>query len=175
MSDSPTSTATFGAGCYWCVEAVLVQVPGVLSMRAGFMGGEAKDPSYEAVCAGITGHAEVLQVDFDPSVITYRELLGWFWRLHNPTTLNFQGADVGTQYRSAIFYHDDAQREDAVESRNLANASGTFENKIVTEITETSTFYMAKQDHQDYYRQNKNQGYCRMVIQPKLEKLGLEY
>ena len=175
MSDSPLSTATFGAGCYWCVEAVLVQVPGVLAMRSGFMGGHIKNPSYEAVCAGITGHAEVLQVDYDPTVVSFRELLGWFWRLHNPTTLNFQGADVGTQYRSAIFYHDEEQRLDAVESKRLADGSGAFENKIVTEITEASTFYKAKQEHQDYYRQNKNQGYCRMVIRPKLEKLGLEY
>ena len=175
MSNSNTSTATFGAGCYWCVEAVLVQVPGVLSMSSGFMGGHVDNPTYEAVCAGTTGHAEVLQVEFDPSVISYRELLGWFWKLHDPTTLNFQGADVGTQYRSAIYFHDAEQEADAIESRKLADASGVFENPIVTEITAASTFYRAKEDHQDYYRQNKNQGYCRMVIQPKLEKLGLEY
>lgn len=175
MSNSNTSIATFGAGCYWCVEAVLVQVPGVLSMSSGFMGGHIDNPTYEAVCAGITGHAEVLQVEFDPSVISYRELLGWFWKLHDPTTLNFQGADVGTQYRSAIYFHDTEQEREATESRRLADASGVFENPIVTEITEASTFFRAKEDHQDYYRQNKNQGYCRMVIQPKLEKLGLEY
>ncbi|MDG1498846.1 MAG: peptide-methionine (S)-S-oxide reductase MsrA [Planctomycetota bacterium] len=175
MSNPNTSIATFGAGCYWCVEAVLVQVPGVLSMSAGFMGGHIDNPTYEAVCAGITGHAEVLQVEFDPGIISYRELLGWFWKLHDPTTLNFQGGDVGTQYRSAIYFHDAQQETEATESRKLADASGVFENPIVTEITAASTFFRAKEDHQDYYRQNKDQGYCRMVIQPKLEKLGLEY
>lgn len=175
MTTNKTEIATFGAGCYWCVEAVLQQVDGVRSLRSGFMGGDVEDPSYEAVCWGVTGHAEVVEVTFDPDVISYRELLGWFWRLHDPTTLNRQGADEGTQYRSAIFYHSEAQEADARESLRLADASGTFKDPIVTEITPASTFYEAKQDHQDYYRQNKSQGYCHMVIRPKLEKLGLEY
>jgi peptide-methionine (S)-S-oxide reductase len=172
---SKTSIATLGAGCYWCVEAVLIQVPGVLSMYPGFMGGQVDDPTYEAVCSGTTGHTEVLEIEFDPDAISFRQLLGWFWRLHDPTTLNAQGADVGTQYRSAIYYHDEAQREDAAESKRLADASGHFTNPIVTEITAASTFYKAKQEHQDYYRRNSDQGYCRMVIRPKLQKLGLEY
>jgi len=175
MTTNKTEIATLGAGCYWCVEAVLQQVAGVLSLRAGFMGGDVVDPSYEAVCYGVTGHAEVVEVTFDPSVISYRELLGWFWRLHNPTTLNRQGADEGTQYRSAIFFHSDEQEADARESLRLADASGSFSAPIVTEVTAATDFYEAKQDHQDYYRQNKNQGYCHMVIRPKLEKLGLEY
>ena len=175
MSEKPQEIATLGAGCYWCVEAVLQQVDGVLGLRSGFMGGDVADPSYEAVCMGVTGHAEVVEVTFDPSVLSYRELLGWFWRLHDPTTLNRQGADVGTQYRSAIFFHSAAQEADARESLRLADASGVFAGPIVTEITAASDFYEAKGEHQDYYRRNSNQGYCHMVIRPKLEKLGLEY
>jgi len=175
MSEKPQEVATLGAGCYWCVEAVLEQVHGVLGLRSGFMGGDVADPSYEAVCLGVTGHAEVVEVTFDPSVLSYRELLGWFWRLHDPTTLNRQGADVGTQYRSAIYFHLPAQETDARESLRLADASGVFARPIVTEITPASDFYEAKREHQDYYRRNSNQGYCHMVIRPKLEKLGLEY
>jgi len=170
-----TELATLGAGCYWCVEAVLQQVEGVLALRSGFMGGDVEDPSYEAVCMGVTGHAEVVEVTFDPAVLSYRELLGWFWRLHDPTTLNQQGADVGTQYRSAIFYHSPSQETDARESLRLADASGVFPAPIVTEVSPASTFYEAKAEHQDYYRRNSSQGYCHMVIRPKLEKLGLEY
>ena len=175
MSQNKTEIATLGAGCYWCVEAVLQQVDGVRALRAGFMGGDVEDPSYEAVCWGVTGHAEVVEVTFDPDVISYRELLGWFWRLHDPTTLNRQGGDEGTQYRSVIFYHSESQAADARESLRLADASGVFEDPIVTEVVAASEFWPAKADHQDYYRQNKNQGYCHMVIRPKLEKLGLEY
>ncbi len=167
--------ATFGAGCYWCVEAVLQQVDGVLALRSGFMGGDVEDPSYEAVCMGVTGHAEVVEVTFDPSVLSYRELLGWFWRLHDPTTLNSQGADVGTQYRSVIFTHSESQATGAAESLRVADSSGVFADSIVTELSPASTFWPAKGEHQDYYRQNKTQGYCHMVIRPKLEKLGLEY
>jgi peptide-methionine (S)-S-oxide reductase len=168
----PTELATFGAGCYWCVEAVLEQLDGVLGVTSGFMGGSVADPSYTAVCTGKTGHAEVVQVEFDPTRITYDELLGWFWRLHDPTTLNRQGADVGTQYRSAIFFHSDAQR--AAAERSKAAAAADFDAPIVTEITAAATFWRAKEEHQDYYRQNREQGYCRMVIRPKLRKLELE-
>ena len=167
-----TELATFGAGCYWCVEAVLEQLDGVHDVTSGFMGGHVEDPSYRAVCSGTTGHAEVVQVTFDPEVIPYDELLSWFWRLHDPTTLNRQGADVGTQYRSAIFYHSEAQREAAEAS--MAAAQTDFADPIVTEITAASTYYVAKDEHQDYYRNNRNQGYCRAVIAPKLGKLGLE-
>ena len=169
-----TEIATLGAGCYWCVEAVFEHLDGVSDVRSGFMGGQVADPSYEAVCSGQTGHAEVVQVTFDPAVLPYDELLDWFWRLHDPTTLNRQGADEGTQYRSAIFFHDEAQRAAAEASRESAGASGAFTNPIVTEITAAGPFYEAKAEHQDFYRENKSPGYCRMVIQPKLRKLELE-
>lgn len=165
--------ATLGAGCYWCIEAVLQQIEGVLELRSGFMGGEVADPSYDLVCMGVTGHAEVVEVTFDPEVLSYRMLLGWFWKLHDPTTLNRQGADVGTQYRSAIFTHSAEQEAEAKTSRALAAAQ--FADPIVTEISPASTFYAAQDDHQDFYQRNKSQGYCRMVIRPKLEKLGLEF
>ncbi len=167
-----TETATFGAGCYWCVEAVLEQLDGIVDVTSGFMGGEVENPSYEAVCTGTTGHAEVVQVTFDPSTIAYDDLLSWFWRLHDPTTLNRQGGDVGTQYRSAIFYHSEEQRAAAEASKKAAQTD--FADPIVTEITAAGPYYEAKADHQDYYRRNKSQGYCRMVIAPKLDKLGLE-
>ncbi len=168
-------TATLGAGCYWCIEAVLEQIDGVKGVTSGFMGGAVDDPSYEAVCSGTTGHAEVVQVEFDPAVLPYAELLEWFWRLHDPTTLNRQGADVGTQYRSAIFWHTEAQRETAEKSKRAADASGAFSSPIVTEITRASTFWPAKASHQEYYRNNKQQPYCRMVIAPKLKKLDLDH
>jgi len=169
---STTEIATLGAGCYWCVEAVLEQIDGVLDVTSGFMGGDVKDPSYEAVCTGTTGHAEVVQVTFDPSKLSYDGLLKWFWKLHDPTTLNRQGADVGTQYRSAIFVHSDAQRKAAEASKQAAQSM--FDDPIVTEITPASEYYQADEYHQDYYRQNRQQGYCRAVIAPKLDKLGLE-
>jgi len=165
--------ATLGAGCFWCVEAVLEQLDGVESVRSGYMGGHVEDPTYKAICTGQTGHAEVVQVEFDPSVISYDAVLAWFWQLHDPTTLNRQGADVGTQYRSAIFVHSEEQREAA--ARSLDAAQPEHDAPIVTEITDASTFYVAEDYHQDYYRGNKRQGYCRMVITPKLKKLGLEY
>ncbi len=169
-----TQIATLGAGCYWCVEAVFEQLDGVSDVRSGFMGGQVVDPSYAAVCSGQTGHAEVVQVTFDPTVLPYEELLDWFWRLHDPTTLNRQGADVGTQYRSAIFFHGEDQRAAAEASRESAAASGAFSDPIVTEITAAGPFYEATAEHQDYYRANRQQGYCRMVIRPKLRKLELE-
>lgn len=173
-SVAKTEIATLGAGCYWCVEAVFEQLDGVSDVRSGFMGGQVADPSYAAVCSGQTGHAEVVQVTFDPTVLPYAELLDWFWRLHDPTTLNRQGADVGTQYRSAIFFHDEDQRAAAQASRESAGASGAFTDPIVTEITAAGPFYEATAEHQDYYRANREQGYCRMVIRPKLRKLELE-
>ena len=164
--------ATFGAGCFWCVEAVLEQLDGVLDVSSGYMGGEVERPTYKQVCAGNTGHAEVVQVTFDPARISYAALLDWFWQLHDPTTLNRQGADVGEQYRSAIFYHSDEQRQAA--ERSKAAAAADFDDPIVTEITPAAAFYEAEDYHQDYYRANREQGYCRMVIRPKLGKLGLE-
>ena len=169
-----TELATFGAGCFWCVEAVLEQLDGVHDVTSGYMGGEVDNPTYREVCTGATGHAEVVQASFDPAVISYEVLLEWFWRLHDPTTLNRQGADAGTQYRSAIFYHSEAQREAAEKSLVAADASGAFDDPIVTEISPVSTYYTGEEYHQDYYRANKEAGYCRMVIRPKLDKLGLE-
>jgi len=166
--------ATLGAGCYWCVEAVFEKLDGVSDVRSGFMGGHVDDPSYDAVCRGQTGHAEVVQVTFDPAVLPYDELLDWFWRLHDPTTLNSQGADFGTQYRSAIFFHDEAQQAAAEASRKSADASGTFLSPIVTEITAAGPFYEAMAEHQDFYEANKEGRYCRLVIRPKLRKLELE-
>jgi peptide-methionine (S)-S-oxide reductase len=167
-----SEVATFGAGCFWCVEAVLEQLDGVTEVSSGYMGGTVENPTYRAVCEGTTGHAEVVQVTFDPSVISYDKLLDWFWQLHDPTTLNRQGADVGTQYRSAIFYHSDAQRVAAEAAKKKAQAD--FSDPIVTEITEAVTYYLGEDYHQDYYRLNKQQGYCRAVIAPKLRKLDLE-
>ena len=163
--------ATFGAGCFWCVEAVLEQLDGVRDVTSGYMGGHVENPTYKAVCTGTTGHAEVVQVTFDPSVISYETLLDWFWRLHDPTTPDRQGADVGTQYRSAIFVHSDAQRATAVRSKAAAQAS--FADPIVTEISDAGTYYEAEDHHQDYYRLNSSQGYCRVVIATKLPKLAL--
>ncbi len=167
--------ATFGAGCFWCVEAVLEQLPGVIDVTSGYMGGQVPNPTYRQVCDGDTGHAEVVQVTFDPSKLSYEDLLGWFFKLHDPTTLNRQGGDVGTQYRSAIFWHSEAQRDTAIKKKAALEAAKTFGRPIVTEITKADTYYPAEVYHQDYYRQNKSSNpYCRAVITPKLDKLGLE-
>jgi peptide-methionine (S)-S-oxide reductase len=173
-STTGTEIATFGAGCFWCVEAVLEQYDGVLDVTSGYMGGDVAFPTYEQVCRGTTGHAEVVQVTFDPAKISYEKLLDLFWKLHDPTTLNRQGNDVGTQYRSVIFYHSDAQRVAAEASKKAADASGVFSDPIVTEIVEAGPYYKAEDYHQDYYRQNPQQPYCRAIIAPKLEKLGLD-
>jgi len=165
-------TATLGAGCFWCVEAVFEQLDGVESVEAGYAGGDTPNPTYEAVCSGSTGHAEVTQVVFDTGLISYAELLEMFWKSHDPTTLNRQGADAGTQYRSAIFYHDEKQREIAEKSKAAAQAY--FEDAIVTEITPLERFFPAENYHQDYYRRNRNAPYCQVVIAPKLKKLKLE-
>ncbi len=172
MSETKTESVTLGAGCFWCVEAVLEQIDGVTSVTSGYMGGHTENPTYKDICTGATGHAEVTRVDFDPAVLPFAHVLAWFWRLHDPTTLNRQGNDVGTQYRSAIFYHSEAQRDAAEASK--AAAAGDFRDPIVTEISAASTFYPAEEYHQEYYRQNKSEGYCRMVIAPKLGKLGLD-
>lgn len=169
-----TEVATLGAGCFWCIEAVFEQLDGVLEVRSGYMGGHVENPTYEQVCSETTGHAEVVQVTFDPEKITFKELLVSFWKLHDPTTLNRQGSDVGPQYRSAIFYHSEAQREAAEGSKKKLDEAKVYFDPVVTEITPASTFYPAEDYHQDFYRNNKRHGYCRMVIAPKLEKLGLE-
>lgn len=171
-SSSAPSLATFGAGCFWCVEAVLEQLEGVRDVRSGYMGGTQR-PTYREVCTGLTPFAEVVQVEFDPAKISYATLVEWFWVLHDPTTLNRQGADVGPQYRSVIFVHGAEQRATAEASKRAAQAD--FKSPIVTEITEAMEFFPAEEYHQDYYRNNKSQGYCRAVITPKLKKLELQY
>lgn len=163
-------TATFGGGCYWCVEAVYQELDGVISVTSGFSGGQRENPSYEQVCSGATGHAEVVQIVYDPSKISFDELLEVFWTVHDPTTLNRQGADVGTQYRSVIFYHNDEQKRLAEKYKKELGASGAWDQAIVTEISPATTFYSAEKYHQDYYKNNPNQPYCSMVIQPKVEK-----
>lgn len=162
--------ATFGSGCFWCTEAVFERVKGVHSVMSGYAGGTVENPTYEQVCTGTTGHAEVTQITYDPEVISYDELLQIFWRTHDPTTLNRQGNDVGTQYRSVIFYHDDEQKQLAEKYKEELNASGAWEDPIVTEIVPLSVFYEAEDYHQNYYENNPNQGYCSFVIAPKLEK-----
>lgn len=169
---SGLEVATFGAGCFWCVEAVFEQIEGVKSVESGYMGGDVENPTYREVCTGTTGHAEVTRILFDPEIVSYETLLDWLWRSHDPTLLNQQGADVGTQYRSAIFYHSAEQKAAAEASKDKAQA--LFKSPIVTEITEASTFYIAEDYHQDYFRLNASVPYCQMVIRPKLEKLGLD-
>jgi len=165
-------TATLGAGCFWCVEAVFERLDGVQSVVAGYAGGRTPNPTYESVCSGTTGHAEVAQITFDPSRISYARLLEVFWEAHDPTTMNRQGADVGTQYRSAIFYNSAAQKATAEASR--AEAQKRIGRPIVTEIQPLDRFYAAENYHQDYFRNNPNAPYCQMVIRPKLEKLKLK-
>lgn len=172
VSDDGIETATLGAGCYWCVEAVLEQLEGVESVVSGFMGGDVDEPSYEEVCLGTTGHAEVVQVRFDPKTIAFDTILDWFFKLHDPTTLNRQGNDAGTQYRSVIFWHDEAQR--AAAERAIERHQKDWADPIVTEIAEADTFYVAPEKHQEYYRNNREAGYCRYVIKPKLDKLDLD-
>jgi peptide-methionine (S)-S-oxide reductase len=162
-------TATFGGGCFWCAEAVFQRIPGVKSVVSGFAGGTTLNPSYEDVCTGQTGHAEVIQLQFDPSVMSYEKLLEIFWEAHDPTTLNRQGDDVGTQYRSIILYSDDGQKRAAEKSKSEAQRH--FSSPIVTEIVPLTKFYSAEDYHQDYYNQHTHQGYCQFVIRPKLRKL----
>jgi peptide-methionine (S)-S-oxide reductase len=167
-STNKTETATFGGGCYWCTEAIFQMLPGVKSVTSGFAGGTKENPSYEEVCTGNTGHAEVIHIEYDPAVVSYEKLLAIFWQAHDPTTLDRQGADVGTQYRSIILYNDEAQKVAAERSKVLAQKD--FKQRIVTEIVPLKKFYAAKLDHQNYYRTHPNQGYCRAVIRPKVEK-----
>jgi peptide-methionine (S)-S-oxide reductase len=167
-------TATLGAGCFWCIDAAYRQLDGVYSVTSGYMGGSIKNPTYEDICNGNSGHAEVVHVVFDPKKIAYEKVLAWFWDLHDPTTLNRQGNDVGTQYRSAIYYDSDAQKKTAEASK--AAAAANFKDPIVTEITKASEFYPAENYHQNYYNQNKSKNsYCRFVIEPKLKKLKLDH
>jgi peptide-methionine (S)-S-oxide reductase len=164
-----TETATIGGGCFWCAEAVFQRIPGVKSVVSGFAGGTVRNPTYEQVCTGTTGHAEVIQITYDPAVLSYDKLLEIFWEAHDPTTLNRQGNDVGTQYRSIILYGNDAQKKAAEASK--ASAAKRFKAQIVTEIVPLKAFYSAEAYHQNYYNLNKNQPYCQFTITPKLQKL----
>jgi peptide-methionine (S)-S-oxide reductase len=161
--------ATLGGGCFWCLDAAYRRVEGVTGVVSGYAGGEDPRPTYQRVCSGVTGHAEVVQVEFDPAVISYRDILDVFWAIHDPTTLNQQGQDVGTQYRSIILTHDDAQRQAAEESR--AAVQSLWPRPVVTEIVPLEVFHPAEEYHQDYYARNPEQGYCQVVINPKLAKL----
>lgn len=165
-----SDTATFGAGCFWCVEAVFQRLKGVESVTSGYSGGFVKNPSYKEVCNGTTGHAEVCRITYDPAVITFDELLEVFWKTHDPTTLNRQGNDVGTQYRSAIFYHNEQQKNIAESYKKKLNDEKVYDHPVVTEIVPLTNYYPAEDYHQNYYNQNSDQGYCQFVIQPKLEK-----
>lgn len=169
MNTNQLETATLGGGCFWCVEAVYERLPGVVSVTSGYAGGHIENPTYKQVCAGTTGHAEVAQIRFDPAKISYAKILEVFWLAHDPTTLNRQGADEGTQYRSAIFYHDEKQKLVAEKAKLAAQAQ--FKNPIVTEIAPLKKFYPAEDYHQGYYDANSDATYCRYVIAPKLEKL----
>lgn len=162
--------ATFGSGCFWCTEAVFERLNGVHSVVSGYAGGAVENPTYEEVCNGTTGHAEVTQITYDPDMITFDELLEVFWKTHDPTTLNRQGNDVGTQYRSVIFYHDEEQKQLAQKYKEELNKSGAWDKPIVTEISPLTNYFEAEDYHQDYYANNPNQGYCTFVIAPKVEK-----
>ena len=163
--------ATLGGGCFWCVEAVFQRIEGVISVKPGYAGGNVKNPTYKQICTGSTGHAEVAKIEFDPSKITYSQILNVFWQSHDPTTLNRQGNDVGTQYRSVIFFHNESQKEIAKKSKVDADKSGYWDNKIVTEVTLLNNYYDAEDYHDNYYNNNPNQPYCLFVIKPKLDKL----
>lgn len=169
-TNSKLDKATFGAGCFWCVEAVFQQLRGVQTVESGYSGGHTKNPTYEQVCTGMTGHAEVCQITYDPSVISFTELLEVFWKTHDPTTLNRQGGDVGTQYRSAIFFHSKDQQLLAEEMKEKLDVAKIWNDPLVTEIVPFVEFYKAEAYHQEYYSQNASQPYCSFVITPKIEK-----
>lgn len=168
MNTNHTELADFGGGCFWCMEAEFQQIPGVISVTSGFAGGRTENPTYKEVCTGETGHAEVTQIEFDPRKVSYEKLLRYFWDAHDPTTLNRQGNDEGTQYRSIILYNNEAQKDAAVKSK--AEAQKNFNTPIVTEIVPLKKFYKAENYHQNYYNNNTEAPYCQMVIRPKLQK-----
>jgi peptide-methionine (S)-S-oxide reductase len=170
MAQNQQDTATFGTGCFWCSEAIFSRLKGVEKVNPGYAGGEEPDPTYELVCSGTTNYAEVVQIVFNPDTISFKELLEVFWKTHDPTTLNRQGADVGTQYRSVIFYHNIQQKQQAEHYKEELSKAGIWNKPIVTEIAPIRNFYPAETYHQDYYRNNPGNGYCNFVITPKIEK-----
>lgn len=167
--------ATLAGGCFWCLDGAYRDLRGVVDVESGYAGGHTVDPTYEQVCTGTTGHAEVVRITYDPNVITYRDLLEVFFSIHDPTTLNRQGADVGTQYRSAIFYHDETQRDVAEVMVAELEANRVFDDPVVTEVSPLAAYYSGEGYHQDYYRQNPGQGYCQVVVAPKLAKFRARY
>ncbi|MFK5878546.1 MAG: peptide-methionine (S)-S-oxide reductase MsrA [Flavobacteriaceae bacterium] len=175
MNTENMNYATFGGGCFWCTEAIFDQLEGVEKVESGYSGGHIKNPEYREVTTGSTGHAEVIHITYNPTIISFEELLDIFFNTHNPTTLNQQGADRGTQYRSAVFYHDAVQQEAANKMIKSLDDAHVFEDRIVTEVTAFDAFYVAENYHQDYYENNKFQGYCQAVINPKLEKFQRQY
>ncbi|MDP3685504.1 MAG: peptide-methionine (S)-S-oxide reductase MsrA [bacterium] len=174
-SPARTETATLAGGCFWCTEAVFQRLKGVISVQAGYAGGETPNPSYEAVSSGNTGHAEAIQITFDPAIISYEKLLDVFWAIHDPTTPNRQGADVGPQYRSVIFTHTEEQKRAALASKERLEKSGAYDKPIVTEIVPFTNFAPAEDAHQNYYNRNREAGYCQLVIDPKIQKLMKEF
>lgn len=170
-----TETATLGGGCFWCLEAVYDQLRGVQDVVSGYAGGHVENPTYEQVSSGQTGHAEVVQITFDPEIISYGEILDVFFTIHDPTTLNRQGADIGTQYRSVIFYHSEEQRRIAVEKMKAIEDAGIWDDPIVTQLEPFDAFYPAEDYHQEYYERNPNAGYCQFVIKPKVAKFRKEF
>ena len=170
-SDKPLAKATFAGGCFWCTEAVYKEIKGVKEVTSGYIGGQVKNPTYKQVCTGLTGHAEAVEIEYDPDLVPYEKLLEVFFATHDPTTLNRQGADVGTQYRSGVFYHDDDQKRTAEKVIEKLNAARIFPQRIVTEVTEASTFYPAEDYHQDYFENNPFQPYCQAAVSPKVAKV----
>lgn len=169
------SVATLGGGCFWCTEAVYLRMKGIQRVVSGYTGGKVANPTYKQVCTGLTGHAEVVQITYDPTVVTFEQILDVFFHTHDPTTLNRQGADVGTQYRSAVFFHDEGQKAAAQKLIEELNASGEFDAPIVTTLEKLETFYPAEDYHQDYFRQNPANPYCRAVVGPKVRKFRKRY
>jgi len=170
MQGSNTEIAILGAGCFWCIEAIFQQLIGVESVKSGYSGGHIKNPGYKEVCTGRTGHAEVAQIEFDANLISFTDILEVFWKVHDPTTLNRQGNDVGTQYRSVVFYTSDEQKKLAEAYKKQLDESGVFQNPIVTEITEFGVFYLAENEHGNYFNLHKEEQYCQFVVRPKVEK-----
>ena len=162
--------ATFASGCFWCTEAIFLRIKGVIKVQSGYMGGHVKNPTYKEVCNGETGHAECIQVSYNPALVSYAELLEIFWKTHDPTTLNRQGNDMGTQYRSVIFYHTTEQKLLAEQYKKQINDEKAFQNPVITEIVPFTNYYAAEEYHQNYYNLNSEEGYCKFLIQPKLEK-----
>jgi peptide-methionine (S)-S-oxide reductase len=177
MSTPPSHVeqATLGGGCFWCTEAIYLGIKGVVKVVSGYSGGKLKNPTYREVCSGLTGHAEVIQVTYDPAQVSYADILEIFWNTHDPTTLNRQGADEGTQYRSVVFYQNEEQKKIAEQYLQQLDASGKYPGKLVTEISPLGNFYPAEEYHQNYFNQNQGQGYCQFVIRPKVEKFRKQY